>query len=48
MGAGSAISSGVMPWAMRISSAMEQKVSPRKRGSRPTMTRAPEAFCETT
>ena len=24
-----------MPWAVRISSAMEQKVSPRKRGSRP-------------
>src|SRR6185437_1385075 len=26
VGAGSAISRGVMPWAMRISSAMEQKV----------------------
>src|SRR6185437_2376523 len=27
---------------------MEQKVSPRKRGSRPTITRAPFGFCEVT
>src|SRR5258708_17851221 len=38
VGAGSAITSGVMPWLDKISAAMAQKASPRKRGSRPTMT----------
>src|SRR5260221_13436406 len=38
VGAGFAIPSGVMPWLDKISAAMAQKVSPRKRGSRPTMT----------
>src|SRR5258708_638831 len=38
VGAGSAMTSGVMPWPDKMSAAMAQKVSPRKRGSRPTMT----------
>src|SRR5579863_379027 len=37
-----------MPCAARISAAIEQKVSPRNRGSRPTITRAPFDFCEAT
>src|SRR5436190_10661731 len=37
-----------MPQLERISAAMEQKVSPRNRGSRPTITRAPCDFCELT
>jgi len=48
MGAASAMTSGVMPFAARISAAIEQNVSPRNRGSRPTITRAPDGFCATT
>src|SRR5579883_1858453 len=48
VGAASAITSGVMPCADKISAAIAQKVSPRNRGSRPTITFAPVGFCETT
>src|ERR1700730_15276704 len=48
VGAGSATTSGEIPCAAKISAAIEQKVSPRNRGSRPTITRAPEGFCEAT
>src|SRR4030081_3822511 len=50
VGADSAMTSGVMPWLDKISAAMAQKVSPRKRGSRLTMTLtlAPFDFCDDT
>src|SRR5215472_16365229 len=48
VGAGSGATRGVMPCAARMSAASEQKVSPRKRGSRPTITLAPLGFCEAT
>src|SRR5579862_7995992 len=48
VGAGSATTRGVIPCADKISAAIEQNVSPRKRGSRPTMTRAPVGFCDAT
>src|SRR5213080_3886969 len=48
VGAASSITNGVIPCAARISAAMEQNVSPRNRGSRPTITRAPDGFCELT
>src|SRR6185312_7039143 len=48
VGAASAITIGAMPWEARISAAIEQNVSPRKRGSRPTITLAPVGFCEAT
>src|SRR3954464_8948525 len=41
VGAGSGTMSGVIPCADSASAAIEQKVSPRNRGSRPTITRAP-------
>ncbi len=46
--AASAMTSGVMPWPRECRRPCEQKVSPRKRGSRPTMTFAPEGFSDTT
>src|SRR6516164_2144211 len=42
------MTSGVTPCALRISAAIEHKVSPRKRGSRPTITFGPFGFCERT
>src|SRR5579864_2018100 len=48
VGAASAITSGVIPCAVKISAAIEHSVSPRKRGSRPTITFALVGFCERT
>src|ERR1700730_5464430 len=48
VGAGSVTITGVIPCAARISAAMEQNVSPRNRGSRPTITRAPWGFWDDT
>ena len=48
VGAGSAITRTVMPWAERMSDAISTKVSPRKRGSRPTTMLAPSGFFEAT
>src|SRR4029077_19282629 len=48
VGAASAMTNGVTPCAQRISAAIAQNVSPRKRGSRPTMTLAPLGLCDTT
>src|ERR1700686_5787406 len=48
VGAGSVTTTGVIECAARISAAIEQNVSPRKRGSRPTITRAPCFFCAAT
>src|SRR5581483_11637742 len=44
VGAGSGITRGVTPCAARISAAKETQISPRKRGSRPTITAAPCGF----
>src|SRR6185437_6836144 len=48
VGTASAITSGTMPWEDRISAANAQNDSPKKRGSRPTITRAPVGFSEAT
>src|SRR2546423_15539111 len=48
VGAGSLTTIGVMPWAARMSAAKATKLSPRKRGSRPTITRAPDGLSELT
>src|SRR5579863_2848975 len=48
VGAGSATTSGVIPFVAKISAALAQNVSPRNRGSRPTITRAPCGFCDAT